>query len=186
MIPAYYVQTMAAYNAEMNRRVYGAALRLDDADRRADMGLFWRSIHGTLSHLCWADRVWMARFGLGAAPAVAIRDSGGMEEDFDRLWAARQGLDADMIDWAASYDPSQSEGMLEWWSGAANRQMAKPRALCLMQVFNHQTHHRGQVHAALTRLGESTGDTDLPFVLPDWPERSNATLMTARDEMAPP
>ena len=36
-----------------------------------------------------------------------------------------------------------------------------------MQIFNHQTHHRGQVHAALTALGESTGDTDLPFVLPD-------------------
>jgi uncharacterized damage-inducible protein DinB len=34
-----------------------------------------------------------------------------------------------------------------------------------MHVFNHQTHHRGQVHALITRAGESTGDTDLPFVL---------------------
>jgi uncharacterized damage-inducible protein DinB len=31
--------------------------------------------------------------------------------------------------------------------------------------FNHQTHHRGQVHALLTGFGEQTGDTDLPFVL---------------------
>ncbi|MEL6339735.1 MAG: DinB family protein, partial [Myxococcota bacterium] len=41
----------------------------------------------------------------------------------------------------------------------------KPRAVCLMQVFNHQTHHRGQVHALLTRAGEDPGATDLPFVV---------------------
>jgi hypothetical protein len=36
-----------------------------------------------------------------------------------------------------------------------------------MHLFNHQTHHRGQGHALITRPGESTGDMDLPFVLPD-------------------
>jgi uncharacterized damage-inducible protein DinB len=167
VIPAYYVRTMAAYNAEMNRRIYGAAMVLEDAQRRADVGLFWRSIHATLSHIYWADLAWLARFGVGQAPAVAIRDSGAMEDDFRRLWSLRQELDAEIIGWADVYDESQSEGMLEWWSGAAGRQMAKPRALCLMQLFNHQTHHRGQVHAALTQVGVSTGDTDLPFVLPD-------------------
>ena len=43
--------------------------------------------------------------------------------------------------------------------------MVKPRALCVLHFFNHQTHHRGQAHALLTRAGESTGPTDLPFVL---------------------
>jgi uncharacterized damage-inducible protein DinB len=45
------------------------------------------------------------------------------------------------------------------------RDMVKPRAICVMQIFNHQTHHRGQVHAMLTAAGEATGATDLPFVL---------------------
>ena len=61
MITPAYVQTMAVYNAEMNRRVYGAALRLSDEERRADRGAFWRSIHGTLCHLYWGDRVWLVR-----------------------------------------------------------------------------------------------------------------------------
>lgn len=51
MISLSYLQLMAAYNAEMNRRVYAAAGRLDDAARREDRGAFWHSIHGTLSHL---------------------------------------------------------------------------------------------------------------------------------------
>ena len=54
MITPAYVGTMAAYNAEMNRRLYGAAGRLSDAERRASRGAFWGSIHGTLTHILWA------------------------------------------------------------------------------------------------------------------------------------
>jgi uncharacterized damage-inducible protein DinB len=37
--------------------------------------------------------------------------------------------------------------------------------MLVTHFFNHQTHHRGQVHALLTGFGAQTGDTDLPFVL---------------------
>jgi uncharacterized damage-inducible protein DinB len=33
--------------------------------------------------------------------------------------------------------------------------------------FNHQTHHRGQVHAMLTAAGQQTADTDLFLLVPD-------------------
>ena len=48
---------------------------------------------------------------------------------------------------------------------ATGRELTKPRGMCVAQIFNHQTHHRGQVHALLTRAGEDPGATDLPFVL---------------------
>ncbi len=70
MITPAYVRTMAAYNAEMNRRLYAAADRLDDAERRADRGAFWSSIHGTLCHLVWGDQMWMSRFAGWPKPAV--------------------------------------------------------------------------------------------------------------------
>lgn len=165
MIEPTYVQTMAAYNAEMNRRVYGAALRLPDAERRADRGVFWRSIHGTLNHILWGDRTWLARFGLGSPPAGPIADSDRLIAEFDALRAARQAFDAEIVAWAAALEPAALTGDLRWWSGAMGRDMVKPRALCVVQIFNHQTHHRGQVHALLTRAGEATGATDLPFVL---------------------
>ncbi len=71
MITPSYVRTMATYNAEMNRRVFGAALRIPDEERRADRGVFWTSIHGTLCHLLWADRTWLSRFGVGERPRRA-------------------------------------------------------------------------------------------------------------------
>jgi uncharacterized damage-inducible protein DinB len=32
------------------------------------------------------------------------------------------------------------------------------------QMFNHQTHHRGQIHALLTSVGIDMGPTDLPML----------------------
>jgi uncharacterized damage-inducible protein DinB len=166
MIGPGYVRTMAAYNSEMNRRVFAAAARLDDAARRADLGAFFGSIHGTLAHLLWGDSIWLARFGVGEAPAVPLRDSAGLVEDFGELRARRRAKDAEIEAWAARLTAEDLAGDLAWHSQTLGRDMRMPKALCVMQIFNHQTHHRGQVHALLTRSGEKTGDTDLPFVLP--------------------
>ena len=36
----------------------------------------------------------------------------------------------------------------------------------MLHLFNHQTHHRGQVQTLLTRANETTGDTDFFLVVP--------------------
>jgi uncharacterized damage-inducible protein DinB len=167
MITPDYARTMAAYNAEMNRRVYGAASRLSDEERRADRGAFWGSIHGTLCHNLWADCMWMSRFGVCKRPQVPIADSARLVEGFEDLKAQRQDFDQVMISWAERLSPSDLDGRLAWFSAAVARDMVKSKALIIMHIFNHQTHHRGQAHALITRAGEITGDTDLPFVLPD-------------------
>lgn len=161
-----FVRMMAAYNAEMNRRVYAAAARLTDVERRAERGAFWDSIHGTLAHLLWADRIWMSRFGVGEPPAITLRESSGFIWDFTDLRVRRAAEDAAITAWAGAVVPRDLAGDIAWWSGAAGREMVRPKSTCVVQVFNHQTHHRGQVHAMLTAAGEATGDTDLPFVLP--------------------
>ena len=166
MITPAYVQTMAAYNAEMNRRTYAAAGRLPEAARRAERGAFFGSIHATLSHLVWADRIWMSRFAGWPRPEGGIPGSTALFEDFAAMREARVALDADMEDWAEALDPAWLEGDLVWFSGASNAERRRPKWLLVTHMSNHQTHHRGQAHAMLTTAGEQTGDTDLPFVLP--------------------
>ncbi len=165
MIGRDYAVTMARYNAEMNRRVYAAAARLPEAERAAERGVFWKSIQGTLSHILWADTMWLSRFGVGAPPGVPLAESGRFVPDFDAMAARRVALDADLLAWAEAAEPEDFEGDLVWWSGAMGREMRLAKAVCVVHIFNHQTHHRGQVHALLTRAGEDTGATDLPFVL---------------------
>jgi uncharacterized damage-inducible protein DinB len=166
MITSAYVRTMAAYNAEMNRRLYAAASRLSDAERRQPRGAFWGSIHGTLNHLLWGDQQWMSRFDNWPRPNVVIKESAGLIDDFATLSAAREKADSGITRWAATVDdPWMAEDMV-WFSGAAGREVRAPKGLLVTHFFNHQTHHRGQVHAMLTAAGQATGDTDLFLLIP--------------------
>lgn len=167
MIDLGYLRAMAAYNSEMNRRLYAAAGRLSDEVRRAEGGAFWGSIHGTLCHLLWADRMWMSRFDGWERPAASLAESATFMPDFAKLREARVAADSGIEAWVARLEPAWLQGSLTWFSGAAQREMSSGRAALLMHVFNHQTHHRGQAHALLTRAGETTGDTDLWLVVPD-------------------
>ena len=165
MIDASWCQMMAAYNSEMNRRIYGAADGLDDASRRADLGAFFGSLQGTLNHILWADHQWMSRFDGWPKPERGSRQSTEFFDDWAALHAARVEADARLEEWAGR---AVVDGELTWCSGASQREMTKPRAVLVTHMFNHQTHHRGQVHALLTRLGMRPGDTDLPWVVPSY------------------
>jgi uncharacterized damage-inducible protein DinB len=167
MITPAWCRAMAAYNAEMNRRLYAAADTLAEAERQRDMGAFFGSIHGTLCHLLWGDRMWMHRFDGWERPTQRIPESPAMIADWVALKAARAADDARIEAWAARLAPADLEGDLIWFSGATGREMTKPRWLCVAHMFNHQTHHRGQAHALLTRLGARVADTDLPWVIAD-------------------
>jgi len=165
MITPGYVRSMAAYNAEMNRRLYAAADRLTDAERQADRGAFWSSIHGTLCHLVWGDRIWMSRFAGWPKPPVGLRDSATMIEGWGALHAARIETDSSLTEWAATVDDTWLAGDLVWFSGGAQKELRRGRAFLLVHFFNHQTHHRGQVHALLTAAGQKTGDTDVMILV---------------------
>jgi uncharacterized damage-inducible protein DinB len=167
MINADFVRLMAEYNAEMNRRLYVAAARLTDAERKADRGAFWKSIHGTLSHLVWGDTQWMSRFDNWAKPEAGSKQSADMIDDFAKLRARREKADADIIAWARRIDDAWLDEDLVWFSGAAGREMRRRKGPLVVHFFNHQTHHRGQAHALLTACGQDTGDTDLFLVVPE-------------------
>ena len=85
MITASYVRTMAAYNAEMNRRLYAGAERLGEEERRRDRGAFWHSLHGTLVHILWGDAQWMSRFDGWERPATPIKQSDHLIEGWAEL-----------------------------------------------------------------------------------------------------
>jgi uncharacterized damage-inducible protein DinB len=165
MITPDYLRRMARYNHWQNESLYKAADSLDETARKLDRGSFFGSIHATLSHILWADQLWMSRLADWAAPTGPSRAT-PLYPDWADLKQRRQTADAMFIAWADGLAQSDIDGDLEWYSGTMGRTMTSLRALCMMQVFNHQTHHRGQVHTMLTAAGANPEDTDLPF-MPD-------------------
>ena len=160
MVDAEYCQTMAAYNGWMNRKLYDAAARMSDAERKADRGAFFRSVHSTLNHILWGDRMWLARFNGKSYTVGNVGDD--LYDDFGDLREAREAMDAEISSWAAEVETAQLAGTLIWFSRIAQREFSQPRWLCVMQMFNHQTHHRGQVTTLLKQAGIDPGVTDLP------------------------
>ena len=167
MITPRYIQIMARYNSEMNRRVYAAAAKLTDEQRREDIGLFWSSLHGTLCHLLWGDRQWMSRMDGWPPNTIPNAQSPTLIHDFDALRGARVIADEKLEEFANRIDDAWLDEDLTWYSGAAKRTMSREKRGLMVHFFNHQTHHRGQAHAGLTRFGEDPGDTDLFLVVSD-------------------
>jgi uncharacterized damage-inducible protein DinB len=165
MIDPGYVQRLARYNRWQNENLYGVADTLSDAERRHERGAFFGSIHGTLSHLLWADRIWMSRFAGTPRPAGGIPESVSLYGDWSELKRERAAFDGVIVDWAERLDDDALAGDLTWFSGAIKAEVSRPKWLLLTHMFNHQTHHRGQVHCMLTQAGGKPGDTDL-FIMP--------------------
>ena len=164
MITPDHVRTMARYNSWQNENLYGCAGRLSDEERRRERGAFFGPIHKTLNHLLWGDLIWMHRFAGTPKPEGGIAESIGLYDDWALLKRERQACDETIIRWADALDPDWLRGDLTYYSGAIKAEVTKPRWLLATHMFNHQTHHRGQVHCLLTQCGARPGDTDLSFL----------------------
>jgi len=160
-----YAMIMARYNQWMNAKLYEAAASMSDEQRKADRGAFFKSIHGALNHLLLADRSWMQRFH--GEPVTMKSADEELFEDFDALRAARIAMDQRLIDWAATLEAVGSAHHFTFYSVVYQKQITMPYVAAVMQVFNHQTHHRGQVTTLLSQFGVDVGVTDLP-VMPGW------------------
>lgn len=159
MIGREHVRTMAAYNRWMNERIYPICANLSDAERKRDVGAFFKSVHGTLNHLLLGDRVWLGRFTGKPFAIKALSDE--LYADFDELARERTATDAALEAWADALTERQLASDLVFTSVVSPGERRLPFWLAVTHLFNHQTHHRGQLTTLLSQRGIDPGVTDL-------------------------
>lgn len=167
MIDRGYCVVMSRYNTWQNRQLVDLLEVLDPAEVTRDRKAFFGSILGTLNHLLWGDHIWMSRLDGGNAPEGGIDESTRLCPDLANWKLARVQMDRRIESWATSLIPDHLTGDLSWLSGATGKTERKPVAMCIAHVFNHQTHHRGQVHAMMTAAGGKGTVSDLVFMPED-------------------
>lgn len=151
-------QMFAGYNRWANARLYEAAFALPDEAYRRNVGLYFGSIHGTLNHLLYTDRIWMGRLDRTEerpGPLDLI-----LHEDRGDLLRARIAADDRLI---ALIESFPSDGFEEHYSyrNTAGASFSEPLGQILAHLLNHQTHHRSQAHSALSILGSEPPALDL-------------------------
>lgn len=139
----------ARYNRQANDRLYTACGQLSDAQRRQDLGAFFGSIHATLNHILLGDRIWLTRFAGGSIPSSGL--DAILHDDFASLRQARQAQDRVIEDFFRNIDLEFLQGSIAYVNNEG-RQFSDPVSVLVPHLFNHQTHHRGQVHAMITRF----------------------------------
>jgi uncharacterized damage-inducible protein DinB len=159
-----WVRMMARYNAWQNQSLRREVEMLSDGEARAERGAFFGTILGTANHLLWGDEMWLSRFAGHPKPEGGIAQSVSLTPDV-AAWSSRRGAADDaIVAWAEGL--TDCEGAVTWWSGALGREVSRGKAMLYTHFFNHQTHHRGQLHAMLTAAGRTPDATDL-FAMPD-------------------
>lgn len=147
-------QIMARFNRWANERIYGTVAELDDAALRKDMGAYFGSIHATLNHLLVVDRIWTSRI-LGEYHGLSGLDQ-ILHDDFTNLRSARGAMDEHIIRLVDRLSVGLDGGLekeVRYRSTTGGEKHASPARHILLTLFNHQTHHRGQVHCLLTQAG---------------------------------
>jgi len=162
VITADYCQTMAEYNLWMNERLYELCASISDDERKQDKGAFFGSIHQTLNHILYGDLAFMSRFtgNPEKVPELGI----ALYSDFLQLRINRSALDRRIIAWSATLESGWLEQELTYTSKVDGVSRTVPRWILVTHMFNHETHHRGQVTTLLSQMGLDVGTTDLPFM----------------------
>lgn len=155
--------TLARYNVWATDRLLTAVAPLSDADYRRDTGLFFKSVHRTLNHLLVGEHLlWLRRFGEGVSPSVAL----DAEVEPDRATLA-QRLREGVARWEPLIRswPAERFATTLHYTTMRGTPAALPFAATLAHVFNHGTHHRGQITAVLTAQGQPAPELDLVYFL---------------------
>ncbi len=162
MVSVDYCQLLARYNRWMNERLFAVVGEFSEPERTLDRGAFFRSMHGTLNHILWGDRVWLARFmdQVYTQPAYGA----AMYGDFAQLAREREATDTTILDWTGQLTPEWLAGTLEYRRSSDGGRRSLARWVAVTHLFQHASHHRGQLATLITQAGKNPGVTDLPWM----------------------
>lgn len=162
MITTSHTHLMAQYNEWMNSRLFALCATLSDTELHEDRGAFFKSIYATLNHIAYGDLAFLSRFtgNPSAVPELGMDLFG----TFEHLRSERTALDQRILVWSVSLSPAWLAELLTYTSKIDGRTRTAPKWVLVTHMFNHQTHHRGQITTLLSQLGLNFDSTDIPFM----------------------
>lgn len=170
-------ELMARYNQRMNQQVYRACTPLAAAILEQDLGAYFHSLLGTLNHLLVGDLIWLGRFSrhspryeslqaVSRYPQPAALDA-VLFDDVSELQSIREELDSLLMFWLTNEVREQDFTRLFTYANRKGIQSTREFGELVSHMFNHQTHHRGQLTTLLSQLGIDVGITDFLIDIPD-------------------
>ncbi|MEH1909115.1 DinB family protein [Nostoc sp.] len=155
-------QMLSRYNSLANRRLYDVCSLLSDVELKQTRPAFFKSIYGTLNHIMIGDRIWMGRFT--GQEMSSQRLDAILYDKFEELRAVRVLEDERITAFIDHLDDDFLKGIITY-TNSQDKIYSDPVNLLLAHFFNHQTHHRGQIHDMLTQTEIAPPSLDMHRVI---------------------
>lgn len=157
-----YFRMLARYNRIANETLFENVSSLEPAEYFKQRPGSFGSIHGLLNHLMLGDQIWMERFQGGGCDTPELNTA--LFADFSALKPARAELDSSIEQF---FRGITDEFLQRSFPYINNRGIAyvESAPVAVGHFFNHQTHHRGQVHLMLSQTSVPPPSLDLHRII---------------------
>jgi uncharacterized damage-inducible protein DinB len=153
---------LARYNRIANARLYEQCGNLDPVEYRRERSGSFGSIHALLNHMLLGDRIWMSRFIGGGSTTPPLNSI--LFETLPQLRTARIEQDAKI---EALFEKAENDFLSRSFRYINNqgKDYQETAPVAVLHFFNHQTHHRGQVHVMLSQTDVRPPSLDMHRIL---------------------
>jgi uncharacterized damage-inducible protein DinB len=153
---------LARYNRVANERLYEACAQLDPVEYRRERKGSFGSIHALLNHILLGDRIWTSRFAGGGSTTPPLNTI--LFDNFAELRSGRAVQDAQIEALFAKIDSDFLQRQLRY-TNSQGKECVETPPVAVLHFFNHQTHHRGQVHVMISETGVKPPSLDMHRIL---------------------
>ena len=168
---------MSDYNQRMNCQFYKVVKKLNDSDINEDLGAFFKSIIGTLNHILVGDIIWLTRFSKHSERYISLAALSDLPKpkslddvlfsNFSLLFEFRKKVDLLICQWLKSETKENDFNSLLEYSNTKGVVSKRDFGELVSHLFNHQTHHRGQLSTILNQMKLDVGVTDFLMEIPE-------------------
>jgi uncharacterized damage-inducible protein DinB len=156
-------QAFARYNGSVNQSILELVEPLKKDQIMMKTKAYYPSIFETLLHNLIADLNWLRRYrdalkenkALNNGKPLSLEEKGlrkEFESDYTKFFQYRKQVDELMIQFVNELDESKMDLVIKY-KNYKGEEIEKELWKTLLHLFNHQTHHRGQVSVLLDLIG---------------------------------
>ena len=155
------VKTAAKYNKWANNRIYNCLKQLSDEERKKDRKAFFKSIHNTLNHILLADLLYRQRIEKKPITFTALDEI--IHTEFLELENHHRTNDEWYENYCTKLTMSNLQEEFPFEAVGLNEREFFSLSLgtCLTNLFQHQIHHRGQIHHMISHAGKEPPPVDV-------------------------
>ena len=167
---------LALYNQRMNKQLLGACSKLTHEQLHHNTRSFFSTIMAHWNHILFGDLIMLQRLvanDLVSVEATVLEMlpvpksvSDTFASNLEELSELRELVDSIYLE-ITDQLTAESCNQIVSYTTTEGQMIERIVGEFFQHVFNHQTHHRGQLTCLLSQFGVDFGCTDLPIIVPE-------------------